>query len=199
MKKIRVIATVLIITIATYFVSAIVSARSSTPERIAIARSKIAVSLKATQLSDQQLKQLLKFQDENFFEHGGTDFSSGRITTITQGLVKFIYFENFKPGLAKIKQSLIARFALNSLVSKDEQLNLFLSLAYLGNYNGVEVRGFGQASQIYFGKQFSEISQDEYFSLLVMLSSPDGLNIKLEPTLNAERVAQLKQKLATSL
>jgi len=178
-----------------YYTYAIANARSSTPEILKLAESKIAVPIPASDLTQGRLKLLLKVQDENFFEHGGTDFTSGRITTITQGLVKFLYFDDFKPGLAKIEQSLLASFALDPLASKEKQLFLFLSLAYMGHYEGQEIRGFGQASQIYFGKEFPNISDDEYLSLLVMLAAPNGYNIKLEPQINAEKVSELKRSL----
>ncbi|HRW30040.1 MAG TPA: transglycosylase domain-containing protein, partial [Emcibacteraceae bacterium] len=127
-----------------------------------------------SEISDKRLSLLLKVQDENFFTHGGTDFLLGRMTTISQSLVKYLYFENFQKGIQKIRQSLIARFAFDPLVSKDKQLNLFLNLVYMGQVDGKEVRGFNQAAHVYFNKDLSDISDEEYLSLLVMLSSPNG-------------------------
>jgi hypothetical protein len=44
------------------------------------------------------------------------------MTTITQSLVKGLYFRHFRPGIRKIRQSLIARFALDGHMSKQRLL-----------------------------------------------------------------------------
>ena len=102
-------------------------ARSLTPELIGDALRSGAIVLEVEDLSLQQRRAWLGVQDPNFFQHPGWDFASGRITTITQALVKVYYFEQFRPGIAKIRQSLIARFALDPLVSKEDQLRLFIN------------------------------------------------------------------------
>ena len=46
------------------------------------------------------------------------------MTTISQGLVKVLYFPSgFRPGIAKIRQTLIAQYAFDASVSKQEQLD----------------------------------------------------------------------------
>ena len=61
-------------------------------------------------LSKRQTEILIKVQDPGFYNHNGMDLSTpgGGLTTITQAIVKKLYFANFKPGIAKIIQSLIA-------------------------------------------------------------------------------------------
>ena len=62
--------------------------------------------------------------------HHGVDLEEpgARMTTLTQGLVKLLYYPNgFKQGVAKLRQSLIAKYALNSIITKDDQLLLFLA------------------------------------------------------------------------
>jgi len=98
------------------------------------------------------------------------------MTTLTQGLVKLLYYpDGFKPGIAKIRQTLIAQYALNALVSKGEQLRLFLNIAYFGTENGRPIHGFDAASKIYFGKRVSEITDQEFLSLIAMFIGPDAL------------------------
>ena len=99
---------------------------------------------------------LLKIEDPAFYEHEGLDFKSlGQgMTTLSQALVKRLYFEKFKPGFAKIEQSLIARFVLHKHFSKDEQLRLFLNLGYFGTLAGEEIIGFSQAAKVYYDKPF---------------------------------------------
>ncbi|KPU27133.1 hypothetical protein TR13x_06760 [Caloranaerobacter sp. TR13] len=137
---------------------------------------------------------LLKVEDPNFYNHKGIDFKTpgAGITTITQGLVKKFYFENFRPGIAKIKQTLIARFALNPLVSKDDQLKLFINYVYLGKLDGNPIYGFANASERYFGKPFSQLSEEEYISLVAMIIAPNKFNVIKNPEANSNRVERIK-------
>ncbi len=121
---------------------------------------------------------LLRVEDPAFYEHKGVDFfSPGQgMTTITQALVKFLYFDTFTPGFAKIEQSLIAHFVLDRRLNKDSQLTLFLNQAYFGDQNGREIRGFAEAAESYFAKPFAALDQDEYIGLVAMLIGPNDVN-----------------------
>jgi membrane peptidoglycan carboxypeptidase len=147
--------------------------------------------LKLSSLTKHQLNILLKIEDPHFFEHQGIDFSTpgAGITTITQGLVKHIYFDNFKSGIAKIKQTLIARYALDPLMPKKMQLRRFINTVYLGP----EVIGFEQAADTYFHKQFSELTEDQYIELVAMIIAPATFSIEKYPERNKERVTRIKQ------
>jgi membrane carboxypeptidase/penicillin-binding protein len=117
-------------------------------------------------------------EDPAFYRHLGVDLESpgAGMTTITQGLVKLLYFpEGFKPGIGKIRQTLIAQYALDNLVSKDKQLDLLLNVAYLGNRDGRPVHGFADAARTYFGKDFRVCSDTEFQSIVAMLLAPDRL------------------------
>jgi membrane peptidoglycan carboxypeptidase len=65
--------------------------------------------------------------------------------------------------LKKIEQTLIAWLVIIPLISKDDQLTVFINTAYLGYVNGKEIRGFAEASIAYYGKPFKELSETEYF------------------------------------
>ena len=121
---------------------------------------------------------LLAIEDPEFFHHHGVDLATpgAGMTTITQGLVKLLYFpDGFQPGIAKIKQTLIARYAVDGFVSKQEQLELFLNSAYLGNDARKPVHGFAAAASRYFGKDFKSLTDPEFTALVVMLIAPDRL------------------------
>ena len=96
-----------------------------------------------------------------------------------------------KEDIAKIKQTLIAIFALNALVSKETQLLIFVNTAYLGHYKGHEVRGFAQAARVFFNKPFKELDRDQYLSLVAMIIGPNAFNVIKQPRKNAE-AKQLK-------
>lgn len=62
-----------------------------------------------TDLDRRQLSILLAMEDPGFYTHKGVDLKTpgAGLTTITQVLVKKLYFKEFKPGLRKIKQILL--------------------------------------------------------------------------------------------
>jgi len=149
-----------------------------------------AMVLQARDLGPSQLRILLTVQDPGFYQHQGVDFSTpgNGWTTLTQSVCKFLYFENFKPGLAKIKQTLLARFALHPLASKEEQITMYLNLIWFAD----GVTGFAAASRHFYDKPFSRLSDDEFIALMAMTARPKGLNPKAHPQANAERVRRIK-------
>lgn len=178
-----------------YFTTMIIKARMDTPGIIRQALHANNITLKVNDLSQWQLHALLAVEDPNFYHHNGVDLKTpgAGITTITQGLVKMYYFDHFKPGLAKVKQTLIARYALNPLVSKNNQLLLFLNNVYLGNVNGKTVIGFANAAQTYYHKPFHNLTKDQYLSIVAMIVAPQNFHIFNKPTANVERTRRIKK------
>jgi membrane carboxypeptidase/penicillin-binding protein len=161
-----------------YYLNEIRVARNETPALVAEAWQRYGKRLTLSDLSPDRRRVLLAVEDPAFFRHRGVDlYTPGAgMTTMTQGLVKLLYFPGgFEQGIAKIRQTLIAEYALDALVSKDEQLELFLNMAYLGTKNGKAVHGFAPAAQAYFGKEFAALSETEYQSLVAMFIAPDHL------------------------
>ncbi len=181
--------------LAAYSVIVIVKARAATPGLAQAVISTAAITYK--DLSKWQLASLLAVEDPKFFEHNGADYRTpgAGITTITQGIAKRFYFKPFKPGLAKYKLVLVSVFALNPLVSKNDQLTILLNAAYLGGA-GAEILGFEKAAQYYYNKKFAELSEDQYLALVAMLISPVAFNVKTQPQANRERVARIKKVLS---
>jgi hypothetical protein len=114
---------------------------------------------------------------------------------VTQALVKLYYFHPFKPGIAKLRQSLIA-LVLDRRVDKQTQLRLFVNSVYLGNCRGKQIYGFSEAAQAYFGQPFSRLTRDQYLALVAMIVSPNGVNVLQHPAGNAARVRRIKHLLA---
>lgn len=176
----------------------LISARIQTPKIMENAMNSKLMVLNTDSLNKDQINILLMVEDPAFYSHKGVDHKSpgaGR-TTISQGLVKIFYFKKFKPGIAKIRQTLIARFVFDHLVSKDDQLSLFINYVYLGNNKGEEIRGFEKAANIYYNKSFSELTYDEYTTLIAMIINPIRYGIKRNPESNKERVTRIKKYLA---
>ena len=175
-----------------YYTIEVIEARNNTREVVAEIPAELAAAdmVHPDDLTDERLAMLLAVEDPAFFSHNGVDFKTpgAGLTTITQSLVKIFYFDGFRPGIRKIRQTLIARFALDPLVSKEDQLVLFLN--YIGLGKGT--RGFVQASEYYFGKPFDELTDDEYLALVAMIVAPATFNLEDYPERNATRVSRMK-------
>ncbi|AZR73453.1 hypothetical protein BBF96_08695 [Anoxybacter fermentans] len=194
----RVVITIivmLVIGIILYYGMIIIEARKQTPEIVRNALNSENIKLDLSDLSKEQIKILLMVEDPNFYNHNGVDLRTpgAGITTITQGLVKKLYFRQFKPGISKIKQTLIARYALDPLVPKNEQLKLFINLIYLGKVNGKPVYGLYEAAKQYYNKSVSELNEDEYISIIAMIIAPETFGIQTNPDANKNRVEHIKK------
>ena len=181
-----------------YYTVTVLSARRQTPQIINAALQSDAIQLRLDEFGERRLDILLRVEDPAFYRHKGVDLKSpgAGMTTITQGLVKIYYFDRFQQGIAKIRQTLIARFALDPLVPKNDQLLLFINEVYLGAWQGTQVEGFAQAAHVYFDKSFFELSEEEYLALVAMIPAPNSYNIRGSPGRNDERVRRIRRLLA---
>ena len=136
-----------------------------------------APGLHWSDLSAWQQQALLAVEDPAFFDHKGVDFQTpgaGR-TTITQAVVKKLFFAHFTPGFAKIEQSLIARYVVTPNIAKEVQLNAFLNLAYLGRAGEQPIFGFDAAARAFFGKTVDMLGKDEFLRLVGALVAPGNV------------------------
>lgn len=187
-----VVAAIFIIPVL-YYSWAIYDARKHTQSYVASAYSKWGNSVNVSDVGAERIDLLLAVEDPTFYTHRGVDLDTPGVgmTTLTQGLVKLLYYPNgFKPGIAKIRQTLIAQYALDALVSKEEQLRLFLNIAYFGSVDGQPVHGFLAASKVYFNKGVSELTDQEFLSLVAMFIGPNVLKPGTEK--NIRRVESIK-------
>lgn len=187
-----------IVGVLLYFTVVIFNARSKTPEIVQSALRSERMKLELTDFSNDQLQALIKVQDQNFYNHHGFDISTPGtgVTTISQGLVKFYYFDNFKPGVQKITQTLIARFAFDVMTPKDTILKLFVNDVYLGQHEGKSIKGFEDAANAYLNKSFKDLTWDEYLGLVAMIRSPNKLHYIRDKQVNEERVVRIKMVLS---
>lgn len=141
----------------------------------------------------------LSIEDSRFFSHFGFDiprFTMAAIenlragdfgqggSTITMQLIKNTYFqidddENStmadRDGLAGIRrklQEIVLSIELNSEISKQETMALFLNKINFGN----NIRGVEKAAQYYFGKSASELNLSESAFLAGIINSPNNYN-----------------------
>ncbi|MGL4324780.1 MAG: biosynthetic peptidoglycan transglycosylase [Beijerinckiaceae bacterium] len=195
-KYIAALCAVAIVCVAFWQIFAVWHAQTRTPDLLRVWLAKpqpVAIA----SLPPERKAILLAIEDPGFYSHKGVDFASpGQgLTTITQALVKFLYFDPFVPGFAKIQQSLIARFVLDRQLSKDQQLALFINHARLGHRNGHEIIGFAEAAQFYFNKPFGQLDENEYIGLVGMLIGPNAIAPD-RPAAYADRVYRIRSLLA---
>lgn len=182
---------------AVYYWNEVRKARADTTMLVDEAFRKFGRQVSAKDLAAQRVGMLLKIEDPTFRRHHGVDLATpgAGMTTITQGLVKLLYFpEGFKQGIAKIRQTLIAEYALDSLVSKDEQLDLYLNATYFGTVADKSIHGLASAAETYFSKSVRDLTDDEFIALIGMTISPNTLKPGTEHS--ATRVARIKKYLA---
>lgn len=151
------------------------------------------LSAAAPSLSAWQLEAVVRVQDPSFRTHRGIEWPSPlTTTTITQSLVKKIFFEDFRPGFQKVEQTLIATFVVDPSVSKDVQLHAFTQTAYFGHRNGRSVVGFEDAAKTWFGSSMGALKHEQFLSLLAMLPSPNTLTPgSPQATVRVERIKRL--------
>ena len=148
--KITLFILILLAAVFVYYAAEVMLARAATAATVEACYKSGRIKMTVQDLSPRQLAVLLTIEDPHFYRHHGVDFHTPGAgwTTITQGLAKGFYFENFQQGPMKIKQTLCARFALDPLVDKETQLTLFINLMYFGN----GIYGLPDAAAYYFRK-----------------------------------------------
>ncbi len=131
---------------------------------------------------------IIAIEDRRFFEHSGLDIrgvgrallsfsSQGRIhfqqggSTITQQLVKNIYLTPAKTFERKFNEAILA-LVLENRLSKQDIFALYCNEVYLGQRNGVGVRGVAQAARVYFGKDLQQLSLPEAATIAGMIQGP---------------------------
>jgi membrane peptidoglycan carboxypeptidase len=169
-----------------------------TPGIVREAEASIAEPLDPSELPPGRIEDLLVVEDPAFRSHHGIDVSTPGAgwTTITQGLAKDLYFQEFRPGpIAKLEQSLAA-IVLDARTSKDRQLGLFLGRAYLGEAENDAVNGFAPAARVWLEKDVRELDRREFLALVAMVIGPNEYGIADHPQRNAERVERIERLLA---
>lgn len=140
-------------------------------------------------------------EDSKFFEHEGIDYfgmfralvvniRSGKkkqgASTITQQVVKTFLLSPERTFKRKFQEIVLAR-RLESALSKDEILSLYLNQIYFGHRR----YGVQQAANFYFGKSVKDLNAGEAAMLAGLPQAPENISPKKEK--NYER-AKFRQK-----
>lgn len=124
----------------------------------------------------------LASEDREFFNHGGiswrgiirsmyVNFRNRRIvqgaSTITQQLVKLLFFDSRRTFNRKLKEQFLA-FIVERQYTKDQILETYLNHIYFG----CGIYGVAAASERFFGKFVQDISYGEAATLAAIVKSP---------------------------
>ena len=186
-----------VLSLAVYTALIVRSGQKTTDQLLLSAQALADTGLSVEDLPVQWLDEMLQVEDPGFYQHNGIDLSSpgAGLTSLTQALVKIHYFDDFKPGFAKYKQTILA-LVLDSRMSKQDQLNLVLNSARLGHINGIGISGFDEAAEVYFDKTFSDITHEEFLALVAMLVGPNHFSVLRNPDRNKQRLERINRLLA---
>ncbi len=155
------------------------------------------------------LRSVLAIEDARFLEHQGVSmtslarafvknllgkgYSQGG-STITQQLVKNYFLTPEKTLRRKWKEFFIA-LILENKISKDQILETYLNIIYLGQNGIFQVRGFPAASEFYFGKPIQGLDLNSCATLAAILNSPGLYDPTKRPELLWKRRNLVLEKL----
>lgn len=151
------------------------------------------------------LNALLAVEDKHFLEHAGVSFTglarallanlrAGRTaqggSTITQQLVKNYFLSDEKTFRRKFTEMIMA-FLVEANASKDEILETYINLIYMGQNGPFQVRGFAAAAEHYFGKNLHDLNLQECALVAGILNSPGLFNPFKHPDKALQRRAKV--------
>ena len=156
-------------------------------------------------LEDKEIPSMIKkifihSEDKNFYKHNGFDIyrisssmlhnSTSGASTITQQLIKNLYFTNNRSYLRKTKE-LYLSMRLEAIYTKNEILEAYFNTLYF-NHN---IYGIKDAASFYFNKDVYSLSISEITILANIIKNPTLFS----PLLNYERVLIKRNYLLQSL
>lgn len=143
-------------------------------------------------LGAEKLALLLRVQDPDFYNHNGIDLKTpgAGITTLTQSLSKRLAFKKFTPGIGKIRQTGYA-LALDNVLTKEQQIALFLETVEMGRSEGGWITGFHKASETFFKMPVSDLSKEQFIRLVAVLIAPGKYTLGGADTALDERARRI--------
>ncbi|MGH9599023.1 MAG: transglycosylase domain-containing protein, partial [Terracidiphilus sp.] len=130
-------------------------------------------------------------EDRRYFEHGGVDYwrilGSARndltpghrlyegASTITMQLAKMFFLSPERTFKRKFLQVVIT-FQLEHLFNKQQIFQMYANEVPLGRRGSFDVDGFGEAAQVFFGKNVGQLTLDESALLAGLIQSPNYLS-----------------------
>lgn len=142
---------------------------------------------------------LLTVEDPNFFGHLGVDFTTpgAGATTVTQSLAKRVAFEEFRPGIGKIRQTGYA-LGLERRLGKDQILALWPDSLEMGRGPDGWMTGFFAVSEAVYRRPPADLTEDEFLSLVAILIAPSRFDLTTEDAGLRDRIRRINRLTAGS-
>ena len=146
-------------------------------------------------ISRDLIHAVIASEDQKFFGHEGVDWEAVRGSlqkdierrrfavggsTISQQLVKNVFFTTHKSLTRKLRELLVVRW-LEAAVSKRRILELYLNVIEWGD----GVYGCEAAARRYYGRSAADLSTDEAAGLVAMIPNPRRINPRVNPARHA--------------
>lgn len=142
---------------------------------------------------------VISAEDKRFFEHAGfdplrivatlwVDVTKNRrygASTITMQLARSFWLTQEKTWKRKAAEAMIT-LQLEQKLTKEQIFEYYANQVDLGRRRSFAVHGFGEASQVYFGKDLRDIKVEEAALLAGLIQRPNYLN----PYRHPERATQ---------
>ncbi|MBS1806502.1 MAG: transglycosylase domain-containing protein [Acidobacteria bacterium] len=145
---------------------------------------------------------VLAIEDRRFFEHGGVNYFSmagwawhdiigdrkhrGGASTVTMQLAKLLFVADTGTIKYKISQILVA-FHLEHRFTKKQIFEAYSNQINLGQRGSFSIQGFGEAAQVYFGKDVRQLDLAECAMLAGIIQRPNYFNPFRHPERTIER------------
>ncbi len=148
------------------------------------------------QIPEELVKAFVAIEDHRFYEHGGVDYQgilravtsnvkAGGVvqggSTITQQLARVVFLNQERSLVRKAREALLAQ-QLERKLSKDEILERYLNLVYLGS----GAYGVADAAWVYFSKPLQSLTLSEMATLAGLPPAPN----EYSPLVNVEAAQQ---------
>lgn len=148
------------------------------------------MDLKISDIPVNCLNAVMAIEDSEFLQHSGVSYvgltrslikniSKMRYaqggSTITQQLVKNYFLTPEKTISRKLKELYLA-VKLESEWTKDQILETYLNIIYMGQSGAFQVLGFGAASQYYFNKPVQQLNLSECALMAAIVNNPGVYN-----------------------
>jgi penicillin-binding protein 1B len=134
-------------------------------------------------------------EDKRFFQHSGFDpirifkaawvdvhehrYAQGA-STLSQQLARMFWLDNDKTWRRKIPEVLITMH-LEQKLKKEQIFEDYANQVPLGQRGSFGIRGFGEAAQVYFGKDVSKLTLPEAATLAGLIQQPSFTNPFRQP------------------
>jgi penicillin-binding protein 1B len=153
---------------------------------------------------------ILSAEDKRFFEHPGFDFirifgaawadvrHSQHLqgaSTITMQVARTFFLSTDRTWRRKLSEAMLS-FELEQRFSKQEIFEMYANEVYLGNRGSFGIRGFAEASVVYFGKDLRQLTLQECAFLAGLIRSPNYYSVSDR---HPERAPQARDRVLTQM